>query len=54
MGAPAAGAQPWTIRPVNVDDAEQIAAHRFVARPAPAAPPAHYADWLRPRIANGS
>lgn len=53
MGAPGAAAPPWTIRAATVDDVAAIAAHRFDERPAPAAPVAQYADWLRPRIADG-
>lgn len=46
-------AAPWSIRVATAADAQTIAAHRFDERPAPADAVAHYADWLRPRIAAG-
>lgn len=43
----------WSIRPAGVGDAAIIATHRFDERPAPATAVEIYADWLRPRIADG-
>lgn len=50
MSVPGAG---WSIRPAVVGDALVIAAHRFDERPAPATAVEIYADWLRPRLADG-
>lgn len=53
MPAADAPAPPWSICVATPDDAAAIALHRFDERPAPADAVAHYAAWLRPRIAGG-
>jgi GNAT superfamily N-acetyltransferase len=53
MPAADAPAPPWSIRVATPDDADAIALHRFDERPAPPDAVAHYAAWLRPRIAGG-